>query len=39
MSVVLLKVIDWAMGLRVTAEEEEIGLDLSQHGETAYSTD
>jgi Amt family ammonium transporter len=39
MSVVLLKVIDWVMGLRVTAEEEEIGLDLSQHGETAYSTD
>jgi ammonium transporter, Amt family len=39
MSIVLLKVIDWVMGLRVTAEEEEIGLDLSQHGETAYSAD
>ncbi len=39
MSVVLLKVIDWTMGLRVTPEEEEIGLDLSQHGETAYSSD
>jgi ammonium transporter, Amt family len=37
--VVLLKIIDWVMGLRVTAEEEEVGLDLSQHGETAYSAD
>jgi Amt family ammonium transporter len=39
MSVVLLKIIDWAMGLRVTPEEEEMGLDLSQHGESAYSID
>jgi len=39
MSVVLLKVIDWVMGLRVTPEEEEMGLDLSQHGESAYSVD
>ena len=39
MSVILLKVIDWIMGLRVTAEEEELGLDLTQHGETAYSYD
>jgi Amt family ammonium transporter len=39
MSVVLLKIIDWIMGLRVTAEEEEMGLDLSQHGESAYSAD
>jgi Amt family ammonium transporter len=39
MSVVLLKIIDWVMGLRVTAEEEEIGLDLSQHGESAYCAD
>jgi Amt family ammonium transporter len=39
MSVVLLKVIDWTMGLRVTPEEEEVGLDLSQHGEVAYSID
>jgi ammonium transporter, Amt family len=38
-SVVLLKIIDRVMGLRVTQEEEEIGLDLSQHGETAYSAD
>jgi Amt family ammonium transporter len=39
MSVVLLKIIDWVMGLRVTPEEEEMGLDLSQHGESAYSID
>jgi Amt family ammonium transporter len=39
MSVVLLKIIDWVMGLRVTPEEEEIGLDLSQHGESAYCAD
>jgi len=39
MSVILLKTIDWVMGLRVTPEEEEIGLDLSQHGESAYSAD
>ncbi len=39
MSIVLLKVIDRIMGLRVTAEEEEAGLDLSQHGESAYSAD
>lgn len=39
MSIVLLKIIDRVMGLRVTAEEEEMGLDLSQHGETAYSAD
>jgi Amt family ammonium transporter len=39
MSVILLKIIDKVMGLRVTHEEEEMGLDLSQHGETAYSSD
>ncbi len=39
MSVVLLKIIDKIMGLRVTSEEEEMGLDLSQHGESAYSAD
>jgi Amt family ammonium transporter len=39
MSVVLLKIIDKVMGLRVTPEEEEMGLDLSQHGESAYSAD
>ena len=30
------KVIDVTMGLRVNATEESLGLDISQHGETAY---
>lgn len=34
---VLLKVLDKTMGLRVTDEEEQMGLDLTQHGESAYS--
>jgi Amt family ammonium transporter len=33
---VLLKVINAAFGVRVTADEEERGLDLTQHGEPAY---
>ena len=33
----ILKVVDLLVGLRVTSEEEEIGLDLSQHSERAYS--
>ncbi|MBW3624196.1 MAG: ammonium transporter [Armatimonadetes bacterium] len=33
---ILLKLIDVTMGLRVKPEEEEAGLDLTQHGETAY---
>ena len=33
----ILKVVDRAVGLRVTAEEERMGLDLSQHNERAYS--
>lgn len=36
-SVVLLKVVDWIVGLRVTAEDEFLGLDVSQHSETAYA--
>ncbi len=35
-SLVLLKVIDWTIGLKVTDEEELMGLDLSQHEETGY---
>ncbi len=35
-SLVLIKVIGAAMGLRVSEEEETQGLDISQHGETAY---
>lgn len=30
------KVLDWVMGLRVTPNEEEVGLDISEHGERAY---
>jgi len=33
-SFVLLKVIDRVIGIRVTVEEERIGLDESLHGET-----
>ncbi len=36
-SFILLKVLDATMGLRVDAEHETVGLDLSQHGETAYN--
>jgi Amt family ammonium transporter len=34
---VLAKVIDRFIGLRVTEEEEYVGLDISQHGEKAYN--
>lgn len=36
-SLVILKVVDSLIGLRVTAEEEVLGLDLSQHGEEGYN--
>ncbi len=36
-TLILLKVLDWTMGLRVTDEHEVTGLDLSQHGEAGYS--
>ena len=32
-SVVILKIIDWTIGLRVSEEEEREGLDVSLHGE------
>jgi ammonium transporter, Amt family len=35
-SYALLKVIGWFTPLRVTPEEEDAGLDLSEHGEGAY---
>jgi len=35
-TLVILRVLDLVMGLRVSAEEEKMGLDLSQHGERAY---
>ncbi len=31
------KALDWSIGLRVTEMEEEVGLDISAHGERAYS--
>ncbi len=37
MTLVILKVLDWTMGLRVREEHEINGLDLSQHGEVGYS--
>jgi len=33
---VIIKVIDAAIGLRVTSADEEAGLDVTVHGETAY---
>lgn len=35
-SIVILKVVDVVIGLRVTELEETAGLDATQHGETAY---
>jgi Amt family ammonium transporter len=34
---VLLKLVDRVVGLRISQEEERMGLDLSQHDERAYS--
>jgi Amt family ammonium transporter len=34
MSMIILKLIDLTIGLRVTADEERQGLDISQHGES-----
>ncbi|MBI1811202.1 MAG: ammonium transporter [Nitrospirae bacterium] len=36
-TLVILKVIDWTIGLRVSEEDEADGLDLSQHGESGYT--
>jgi ammonium transporter, Amt family len=33
---VIIKVVDFVLGLRVPAHEEEVGLDLAVHGEAAY---
>jgi len=35
-TVIILKIVDALVGLRVTDEDEVAGLDLSQHSETAY---
>ena len=36
---IILKVVDAVVGLRITAEDEQRGLDLSQHEERAYGRD
>jgi Amt family ammonium transporter len=36
LTLVILKVLDVVMGLRVSEEEERLGLDASQHGERGY---
>ena len=38
-SLVILKAVDMAIGLRVKEEDEVQGLDLSQHGEEGYNLD
>jgi ammonium transporter, Amt family len=35
----ILKVLDLLVGIRVSEDEEELGLDLTQHGERAYTSD
>ena len=37
MTFVIIKILDKTMGLRVTKNEEVLGLDLSQHGERGYN--
>jgi Amt family ammonium transporter len=38
-TLILLKIVDLTVGLRVTQEQEVIGLDLTQHGQEGYSVD
>ena len=35
-SLVLFKIVDWTIGLRVSASDERQGLDVQQHGEEGY---
>ena len=35
-TLIILFIVDKTIGLRVSAEDERIGLDLSQHGEEGY---
>ena len=39
MTFVIAKVLDLVWGLSVSHEEEELGLDISEHGERAYALD
>jgi Amt family ammonium transporter len=36
-TLIILKIVDVTIGLRVTEDEEVQGLDLTQHGEEGYS--
>jgi Amt family ammonium transporter len=36
-SMILYKVVDWVIGMRVTEKDEIMGLDLTQHNENAYT--
>jgi Amt family ammonium transporter len=38
-SYILYKITDWILPMRVSAEDEEMGLDLSQHGESMLDGD
>ena len=35
-TIVIIKLLDKTIGLRVKEEQEEVGLDLSEHAEKAY---
>lgn len=37
MTLIILKILDATMGLRVSTEDEQMGLDLSQHNEAGYT--
>ena len=37
MTFAILKVLDIVIGIRVSEDEEEVGLDISSHGERAYA--
>ncbi|TAL91255.1 MAG: ammonium transporter, partial [Rhodanobacter sp.] len=37
LSLLILKIVDWTVGLRVDEEQEQIGLDLALHEERAYN--
>jgi Amt family ammonium transporter len=38
-SFLLLRLVDWLVGVRISEEDEIEGLDLSQHGEEGYGAD
>jgi Amt family ammonium transporter len=34
---IILRFVDNILGLRISEDEEEVGLDLSEHGESSYN--